>query len=105
MKLNTFSFFEDGCEIIYCPALDLYGYGVTKQDARNSFDYVLENFINYTTKHGTLNKILFSLGWIINEYENRPPTLNEMMEINEDLRNLIQNNTYTELEMDLKILL
>jgi hypothetical protein len=57
-------FFEDnGVSIVHCPALDLSGYGKTEDEARRSFEVVLEEFFDYTLEKSTLAKVLNKLGW------------------------------------------
>ena len=55
MLLSLISFEEDGAKIVYCPALDISGYGNSEQDANDSFAISLEEFFSYTTHKGTFN--------------------------------------------------
>ena len=63
VQVPVFEFEEDGIEIVYCPSLDLSGYGKTLKEAEASFGIVLNEFFDYTTTKGTLIKELKSLGW------------------------------------------
>ena len=54
---------EDGIHFIYSPHLDLTGYGADAEEAKRSFEIVLEDFIDYTLKKKTLGKVLKDLGW------------------------------------------
>ena len=37
VKLPLIEFEEDGCYVVYCPALDVSGYGKTEPEANQSF--------------------------------------------------------------------
>ncbi len=52
---------ENQVHFVHSPDLDVTGYGNTFEEARQSFDLVLANFIDYTQKKGTLNKFLAGL--------------------------------------------
>ena len=54
---------ENNVHFIYSPHLDLTGYGNTMEEAKDSFAIVFEDFVDYTLKKETLNKVLTSLGW------------------------------------------
>lgn len=54
---------ENGVHFVYSPHLDLSGYGYTKEEAKESFDIVFDDFMDYTLEKGTLNKVLSKLGW------------------------------------------
>ena len=49
--------------IAYCPALDLTGYDTTEEGARESFQTVMEEYLEYTSAHGTLESDLKAHGW------------------------------------------
>lgn len=49
--------------IAYCPELDLVGSDHGKDAAKESLKYVLNDYFNYTLKHGTLEEDLLSHGW------------------------------------------
>jgi predicted RNase H-like HicB family nuclease len=51
--------------VAYCPALDLSSYGDDEEDAKLSFEEALDIFMEQTYKRGTLEKVLFSLGWTL----------------------------------------
>jgi len=61
-QLPVISFIDDNTNIIYCPALDLSGYGNDELEARASFDTVVEEYLEYTTKKKTLLADLKKLG-------------------------------------------
>jgi len=53
---------ENKVHFIYSPHLDLTGYGNNKEEAKNSFEIVFEDFVDYTLKKKTLSKVLTDLG-------------------------------------------
>ena len=64
VKLLLFHFVDEHkVHIIYSPHLDLSGYDSNFEEARKSFEIVFEDFIDYTLKKKTLNKVLSGLGW------------------------------------------
>ncbi len=55
---------EQKVHFIYSPHLDLTGYGQSIGEAKNSFEMVFEDFIDYTLKKKTLTSVLTKLGWV-----------------------------------------
>lgn len=62
-KLDVFIYENDGFMVAYAPALDLMGYGKTVEDAKASFEVVVEDFFETTIKLKTLAKYLQEHGW------------------------------------------
>lgn len=57
-------FFEDkGVMFAYSPALDLYGYGNTLQEAKESFEIVVQEYFDYGVQNNTLAEDLAKHGW------------------------------------------
>lgn len=72
VKLLLFHFKdENNIHFIYSPNLDLSGYGESQSAAKDSFEIVLEDFIDYTIKKKTLSKVLAGLGWEIKDPEKK----------------------------------
>jgi len=63
---------ENNVHFIYSPHLDLTGYGNKPEEARRSFEIVLEDFVDYTLKKKTLGKVLTGLGWELKGSAKRP---------------------------------
>jgi len=63
---------ENKVHFIYSPHLDLTGYGNGLSEARNSFEVVFEDFVDYTIKKKTLVKVLTELGWELKGSEKKP---------------------------------
>ena len=47
VNLSLIEFEEDGCQIVYCPALDVSGYGKSEYEAMKSFTVSLGEFFHY----------------------------------------------------------
>jgi len=98
---------DNGIFFQYSPALDLTGYGNTETEARESFNYQLNEFVTYTINKGTVYEELERLGWAVNKKKKRivAPLENELLEENETYRNLITrqgiNKTTTNLALAL----
>jgi len=54
---------EQGISFVYSPHLDITGYGYSLADAKESFEIVFDDFLDYTTKKATLGSLLQKLGW------------------------------------------
>jgi hypothetical protein len=92
-NLPVLFFQENGTSIVHCPALDLSGYGNTDDEARRSFEIVLEEFFDYTLKKSTLLRVLRKLGWEAHGKRSRrrvtAPTLEELMNRDPELNSLL----------------
>ncbi len=72
---------DDNTYIAYCPVLELSSYGDNIEDAKEAFNEALTIFIKETTRKGTLEKELLSLGWTLRkkpEPEYHPPPLKKL---------------------------
>ncbi len=101
--LTLIQFKESGNQIIYAPALEVYGYGKTISKARESFKTCLEEFIDYTLAKGTLESELKRLGWEIKgKQKNRKykvPDFSDFLKDNQRLINILNEKevrTYKE---------
>ena len=63
-KLDVFIYENDGCQIAYAPALDLMGYGRTVDEAKASFEVVVEDFFETSIQMKTLAEYLKQHGWV-----------------------------------------
>jgi hypothetical protein len=70
--LSLVEFNEEDVVIVYSPALDLSGYGYTKEEAKNSFTESLHEFFRYTHNKNTLDQVLKDLGWSIKGTKKNP---------------------------------
>lgn len=56
-------FQEKNAHVAYALELDLSGYGYSDEEAKASFEVALKQFLDITTKKGTLFSELKRLGW------------------------------------------
>ena len=49
--------------VAYCPALNISSYGKNENEAKKRFEEEVKIFFDETSKRGTLEKLLLSLGW------------------------------------------
>ncbi len=54
---------QEGITYAYAPALDLTGYGTDVQEAKSSFEIVIEDYFEYGIKRNTLKPDLLAHGW------------------------------------------
>lgn len=88
-------FEEDGCQIAYCPALNIYGYGKTEKEARNSFEISIAEFFDYTINKKTLLKELESLGWRIKKRNKfTAPAFSVLLKSNRDLKRIMDTKAF-----------
>lgn len=106
-ELSLIYFVEDNTHIIFSPALDLSGYGNTEIEAKESFQIVLQEFINYGMNKKTLLKDLEDHGWKIRGNKKRPkiqsPDLSEMLKSNNELEDIFQTKNFQKYNQDLLI--
>nr|NQU89724.1 hypothetical protein [Bacteroidota bacterium] len=100
-------FEEDGFQIIYCPSLDISGYGVTETAAKESFRIVLHEYLTYTTKKGTLAIDLKKHGWKIIKRNltksHIPPDLSYTLSSNEDFRRIFDTHDFKKSDTEVVI--
>ena len=93
VNLSLFIWNEDGLFYVFSPALDLYGYGKNEAEAKESFEFNLNEFVDYTEKKKTIFDELEKLGWTTNRKKNRikSPDISDLMVDNSDLRSIISD--------------
>ena len=90
VKLLLFHFEDENkINFIYSPHLDLTGYGNNTEEAKKSFEIVLEDFVDYTMKKKTLGKILNNLGWVITGSPKSPKKI-----VSPSITSVISQNKY-----------
>jgi len=96
-ELPLILFNEDDNTIMYCPALDLSGYGKDETEANQSFEEVLSEYFRYTVNKNTLAADLKKMGWTIRRNLKRqpiPPTMGELLENNEDFSRIFNTQDF-----------
>lgn len=92
-SVSIFLWEENSIFYVYSPALDITGYGLTKEEARESFEIVLEEFIKYTHNKKTIFQELENLGWAVNKRKKRviSPDFEDLLSENEHFRHLYKS--------------
>ncbi|HMN04270.1 MAG TPA: hypothetical protein PKD45_00970 [Flavobacteriales bacterium] len=85
---------EDGLFYAMSPALDITGYGKTEQEAKDSFEVMLDEFVVYTHRKKTIFQELENLGWMVNRKKKRvvPPDILDLIQENEAVRDVVNRD-------------
>lgn len=97
VNLPLIRFEEDGCQIAYCPALEVSGYGNSADEALESFKISLEEFFRYVINKKTLEKEMERLGWTISPNRQReltPPPMTKLLQENENFIRIFNNHFF-----------
>src|SRR6187455_3060787 len=77
---------------------DIYGYGQSETQARDSFTTTFKATISYMVNKSTLTEELRSLGWIVKKNKKgvlyTPPLFSHLIEENEEVRNIVNTKVY-----------
>jgi len=103
--VNLVQFKDTGNYVIYAPALEVYGYGKTIQEAKDSFVTCLEEFIDYTISKRTFYSELKRLGWKIKGKKNnrtyKIPDFSYFLNKNERLINIMNEREVRTFKADI----
>ena len=102
-ELAIFLFKEDENYIAYSPALDLSGYGKTEEEARNSFNIVLNEYFDYSISEGTLYQDLKTHGWNIKLHEVETPKISMLILKNAELSNILDKKDFKKYHEPIKV--
>ena len=98
LSLTLLEFKENDVTIVYSPALDLSGYGYSTEEAKNSFNIVLVEFLRYTHNKKTFEDEIKKLGWKIkgkkNNHKFLPPLNSELIERNTLYSDIVNSKNY-----------
>lgn len=90
---------NDGITVLYAPALEVYGTGYTTDQAKQSFEIGLKEFIRYTKNKGTLYDELIRMGWQIKSNRKKKelinPGIQELLKKNKDLSMIMNKPSAT----------
>lgn len=92
--LDIIIFKEGDTTIVYCPPLEVYGYGNDENKAQESFKVSLTEFFRYCTNKNTLRTELKRLGWQMKRGKSKPmipPSISELLSTNENLSRIYNN--------------
>lgn len=95
VNLPLIAFQEDRSEIIYCPALDVSGYGTTEKEASESFLIALGEFFRYTLNKKTFLSELTGMGWKIRKSRPmRPPDMSVLLKNNDNFSRIFNSYNF-----------
>jgi hypothetical protein len=99
IQLTLLSFVEDDLYYVFSPELDIYGYGQSKSQARDSFTTTFKETMSYMVNKNTLSKELKSLGWTVKKNKKGvlyiPPLFSHIIEENDEVKNIVNTKAYT----------
>ncbi len=88
VNLVLIIFKQDNNMVVYCPALDLSGYGTNESEAEKSFKTVLSEYFRYTLNKDTLKADLQKLGWKSGNKRKlmTPPSMEKLLKENDNFK-------------------
>jgi len=93
-EFSLVAYEDEKLQVVYCPALDLFGYGKTEREAERSFSIVLEEHIRYTTNKNTFLKDLKQHGWKVSGKKYFAPPLGQMLKKNDQFSEIFNHKNY-----------
>ena len=104
VKLSIVMFEDSGQKVVYCPAIDVYGYGTTETEATESFQTCLEEFFTYSIRKKTLIPELERLGWTIKkEKKFTPPVFSILLENKRTLSDIFDKRPFKKIDRNFAI--
>ena len=94
IEIDLIEFQEDGLYYMYTPALDLIGYGRTKEEAKKSWDIVMQEYFKYTMNKKTFIEDLENHGWSISKKHLNPPSFTWLIQNNEQVSEVVNKHNY-----------
>lgn len=101
--LSIIQFKEGKNTILFCPALEITGYGATEIEAKKSFEITLQEFLRYTIKKKTLHKELERLGWTIKGKKIIQPEFSDLLLKNKDLHSIVDKKEFRKFDEVMEI--
>ncbi|MFZ4547769.1 MAG: hypothetical protein ACOYN4_10055 [Bacteroidales bacterium] len=100
VQLPVIIFKDDNAHIMYCPALDLSGYGNNEDEAQKSFQVTLGEFFLYTLRKKTLESELKKLGWKLKSKHKpmTPPPMSKLLAQNVNFSNIFNNYSFRKID-------
>jgi hypothetical protein len=109
VRIAIFSFKEKSNYIVYTPHLEVSGYGKTEDEAMNSFNIALREFLDYITNKKTLHAVLTQLGWVLKKGTQKhpkkisAPEWTDLLKSNQDLTKILSSQDFTKKDRDVAI--
>ncbi|MFA4853720.1 MAG: hypothetical protein WC599_14485 [Bacteroidales bacterium] len=104
MNLPVILFEEDGSQIVYCPALDIAGYGNNLDEAKESFKISLGEFFKYTLNKNTFKSELSRMGWTLRKSKYKPmhpPEMSKLLNTNENFNRIFNNFPFQKIDQNI----
>jgi hypothetical protein len=99
VNLPLILFEEDNVEVVYCPALDISGYGKTEKEAMDSFTVALGEFLLYTTHKNTFFSELSKIGWKVKKNKPMtPPPMSKLLESNDNFSRIFNEHSFRKID-------
>jgi hypothetical protein len=94
--LSLICFEDENVHFVYCPALDITGYGYDTNEAKESFAQSLKMYFEYTTNKNTLFNDLESHGWVVkNKRKIKSPDFDFLFGHNEQLKKIVNERPFS----------
>ncbi|MDX2188829.1 MAG: hypothetical protein SFY32_03105 [Bacteroidota bacterium] len=106
INLGLFLYEEGGKSVAFCPALDLIGYGNTEEEAKSSFELILSEYLDYTTRKGTLRYDLEKHGWKLKKNKLKvisPPDISKLLVDNEEFAEVFNNKDFRKTHIEVNV--
>lgn len=96
VSVDLICFQEEDIFYYYSPALDLMGYGYTPEEAKASWEVVLEEYVSYVMNKQTLEQDLVSRGWKLQRRNKTfaPPSFSYLLQHNEQLQEMYNKHDF-----------
>lgn len=95
VKVDVLEFEGDGVFYAYSPAFDLIGYGNTADEARRSWETILEEYFRYALNKNTLYDDLKNHGWNVKKKHHvQPPSLSWLLQHNDQLSDVYNKHNF-----------
>jgi len=101
VHLSFIIFDQEGIQVVYCPALDVSGYGKSEEEAFKSFEISLGEFLLYTNNKGTFTSELQRMGWTIKKSKLKPmipPPMSKLLEDNDNFSKIFNNYPFRKID-------
>lgn len=105
MEVSVIIFKEEGNIFAYCPSLNLISYGDTEEEAKESFRFIFDEYIQYTTENDTLIEDLLKTGWRFKGTRKKltPPSIFESLRKNKDFSDIFNKYEFKKQNLPLAI--
>lgn len=105
VRIPIIQFEEDNNQFVYCPALEVTGYGNSEIEAKQSFKISLAEFFRYTLHKHTLHSELRRLGWKVkkNVKKAHPPSMSQLLEENDNFNRIFNKHSFRKYDEQIEI--